>query len=269
MAEQTLGHKIKSFRKRAGYSQLDLEMEIGSSAGTISRIENGQVNPTKETLLNIASTLKLEATETAQLFNIDLQQYSKSEAFSEIEEIKPYDLIREYLSAKIIKELVSDMLGEIEKKMDYIGSSLSVVNLKEDYIHLAYLSRTFVAKFSELFILRSKSFRKLRLKAKAEMTLTKRAVLENRIFVGGRLRDFVSPPLANLEANIVQFIARIETMIALPVKDKEGKVIAVLNFATQKKQVDQSELDALEGIADYIGNLIDSIIIPKINELNK
>jgi len=42
-----LGEKIKTYRNRAGISQLDLEMEIGASPGSISRIENGVINSKK------------------------------------------------------------------------------------------------------------------------------------------------------------------------------------------------------------------------------
>jgi len=44
-------------------SQLELEAAIDSSAGAISRIENNQVNPTKETILNISKILELNNTE--------------------------------------------------------------------------------------------------------------------------------------------------------------------------------------------------------------
>jgi transcriptional regulator with XRE-family HTH domain len=59
----TLGSKIKYFRKRAKMSQLQLENEIGAAAGSISRIENGEVNPTKETLKKIHKKLKLTSRE--------------------------------------------------------------------------------------------------------------------------------------------------------------------------------------------------------------
>jgi len=55
-----LGRRIKYFRKRAQISQFDLENEIGASAGVISRIESGKVNPTKETVREIAEYLKLD-----------------------------------------------------------------------------------------------------------------------------------------------------------------------------------------------------------------
>lgn len=68
------GEKIKNFRKRAGMSQLGLEVEIDASAGSISRIENGDVNPTKETLFKIAEALKLNGSETASLFGLETQK---------------------------------------------------------------------------------------------------------------------------------------------------------------------------------------------------
>jgi transcriptional regulator with XRE-family HTH domain len=55
----SLGDKIRNFRKRSGLSQLELESEIGASSGTVSRIENGEVNPTKETVQRIAEILEL------------------------------------------------------------------------------------------------------------------------------------------------------------------------------------------------------------------
>jgi len=55
----TLGNKIRVFRKLKGLSQLDLELAIGASTGTISRIENNDTNPSKETILKIAKVLGL------------------------------------------------------------------------------------------------------------------------------------------------------------------------------------------------------------------
>lgn len=67
------GNKIKYFRKRAGISQLQLEVLINASFGSISRIENGLTNPTKETLFAIANALRLNSLETINLFGITLE----------------------------------------------------------------------------------------------------------------------------------------------------------------------------------------------------
>ena len=66
----TLGEKIRMFRKRAGISQSNLELEIDASFGSLSRIENDQTNPTKETLMKIAKVLNLREDEISYLFQI-------------------------------------------------------------------------------------------------------------------------------------------------------------------------------------------------------
>lgn len=66
------GNKIRTLRKRAGITQLELELRIDAAFGSISRIENGITNPTKETLFAIAKALGLGPFETADLFGINL-----------------------------------------------------------------------------------------------------------------------------------------------------------------------------------------------------
>jgi len=73
------GFRIKQFRKRAGLSQMELELRINAAFGSVSRMENGITNPTKETLFAIANALELTSIETASLFGIDLgQEYISS-----------------------------------------------------------------------------------------------------------------------------------------------------------------------------------------------
>jgi transcriptional regulator with XRE-family HTH domain len=62
--------KILKARSKKGFSQLDLELVAGFSPGTMSRIENGKVNPSKETLFRIAYALQLSWEETCELFGI-------------------------------------------------------------------------------------------------------------------------------------------------------------------------------------------------------
>jgi transcriptional regulator with XRE-family HTH domain len=69
---------VKQFRKRSGITQMELELRIGAAFGTISRVENGVTNPTKETLLSIAFALELSTIETALLFGIKLNDTPNS-----------------------------------------------------------------------------------------------------------------------------------------------------------------------------------------------
>lgn len=61
------GKKIRYFRERVNKPQLDIELAMNASPGTLSRIENSQTNPTKETLLKISKYLKLNKFETSYL----------------------------------------------------------------------------------------------------------------------------------------------------------------------------------------------------------
>lgn len=66
-----IGKRIKKLRTKRGLSQLDLELLINASSGSISRIENGKVNPTKETLASISRGLSLNYEEAIILFGIE------------------------------------------------------------------------------------------------------------------------------------------------------------------------------------------------------
>jgi len=74
-----VGKKIKFFRLRAGLSQLDLELAIHAAQGSISRIESGRVNPTKETIWSIATHMDLSREDTASLFGLDLTFTTKAD----------------------------------------------------------------------------------------------------------------------------------------------------------------------------------------------
>lgn len=67
-----IGEKIRNFRKRKGISQFELELRIDASPGSISRIESGVVNPTKETLMKISSALELTTSEIGYIQDIKL-----------------------------------------------------------------------------------------------------------------------------------------------------------------------------------------------------
>lgn len=59
---------LKKYRKERGISQLELEILAELNHGTISRIENQKTNPSKETLLKVASVLGLSQTELTNIF---------------------------------------------------------------------------------------------------------------------------------------------------------------------------------------------------------
>lgn len=86
----SLGNKIRYFRKRAGLSQLELEIDTNSSSGSISRIENDEVNPNKETIIKIAETLNLNDREKDYLYGITVNAATEKEINTVKEAYKDY-----------------------------------------------------------------------------------------------------------------------------------------------------------------------------------
>ncbi len=99
----TLGEKIKNFRKRAGLSQMELETAIGAANGSVSRIESGQVNPTKETILQLAKVLKLNEKELSDLLGVKPLLPTRIEVDKALEECKTY-LDNEEIIAYLVDE---------------------------------------------------------------------------------------------------------------------------------------------------------------------
>jgi transcriptional regulator with XRE-family HTH domain len=85
-----LGNRLRSFRKRTGMSQLQLETAIGMAQGALSRIENGEVNPTKETLQKIADVLKLHDRERRYLYGDLFYPADEKEIQQALNEVDPY-----------------------------------------------------------------------------------------------------------------------------------------------------------------------------------
>lgn len=84
------GSLIRKARRAAGFSQMDLEVAIDASPGSISRIENGKVNPSKETLHAIAEALKLNYRQKVDLFQITSLLPTPKEIESAREESEKY-----------------------------------------------------------------------------------------------------------------------------------------------------------------------------------
>jgi transcriptional regulator with XRE-family HTH domain len=70
MKKEDYGKRIKQFRQRAKLTQIELELRINASFGSISRIENGVTNPSKETLFLIANALGLNLDDRVELFGL-------------------------------------------------------------------------------------------------------------------------------------------------------------------------------------------------------
>jgi len=230
----TLGQKIRNFRKRAGMTQMDLELAVGMANGGISRIENGKVNPSKETLLKIGNILKLNSQEMGELFGITTKEEPKLKVMKDI-----LFIILEYLGKNISEtDLVNfcqQMLQILDKyiNINWIAISLSLADVDKNYIQLKYIPEFIFSEFLRRYLLPESSFRKLTL-LDNEPTLTKQAVLENKIYINSDITRFTVPPLFYRTAKLIQLASQTKSMIVIPICIRD-KVTAVFNFAIEKK----------------------------------
>lgn len=102
MGQDHVGSKVRHFRQMKKMSQFQLEIEIGASPGSISRIENGVINPTKETLLKVADVLKLNTQQCGYLLGVT----EKAAEEDEIKEVNTH--LKQYLENPNILAYVSD-----------------------------------------------------------------------------------------------------------------------------------------------------------------
>lgn len=156
-SQSSIGEKIRNYRKRAGLSQLELEVAISASNGMISRIESGQTNPTKETLKLIGQSLKLSRGELATLFGIDQpaitpedinnvrsnlsEHFSNPEVFSLLLD-RRWNVVMAsegfYLNLGIPRELLSKMIGMNLMEIIFspsLGIRQIIGNAEEFYPH--------------------------------------------------------------------------------------------------------------------------------------
>jgi len=118
----TIGQKIKKFRTKAKLSQLQLETITGASPGSLSRIENGEVNPSKETLAKTIEALKLNIYDASSLFELEkfFDSIEVSKALSyRIEKRGPLKLVNK---KKLLKELNNNgkLMGKYKQLSTFI-----------------------------------------------------------------------------------------------------------------------------------------------------
>jgi len=133
--EPTLGQKIRMYRERAGLSQMELELEIGASPGSLSRIENGQTNPTKETILRLAKHTSLSDLELNDLLSIRLDEF-----------VDLLKVLCSFDSNQNIETWFNTTLSSIAKILNYITIVLLVIVEDGTALSPLYISNTWTAR---------------------------------------------------------------------------------------------------------------------------
>lgn len=183
-----VGDRLRYFRRRSNFSQMQLEIEIEASPGSISRIESGEVNPTKETINKIAKVLKMTDREVDYIIGPLANPATEEEIEKAKEAVKDYfnkkgvlaylmddryrliDLSKDfYKFLEIDPKLKERLLGQVFINI-VLDEKLGIVNTIKDNSNLkSFLERA----YSEMYFMFDDEYYKEFMKTAKENLLTK------------------------------------------------------------------------------------------------
>jgi|GEM_PF-2564083 len=233
----TLGQKIRQFRKRAGLSQFELELEIEASQGSLSRIESGRTNPTKETIVDISKTLKLDKKETASLFGIE--GYDNNHLFEEITSI---------FSTHNLQEVLDRTVNNLIFKMGYIASCIFLV--KGDNVCFCALTNNKLP--DKTLGCLDKPLDNLTFSlTKDTSNLTAKAIKENKVYLTHYTHEYTVPAVTRETADKIQEVTGDKSNIIYPLSTNGTPFGAIVYI---KKNVDdfKDEREILKIISKQI-----------------
>lgn len=246
MAENyTLGQKIKMFRTQAGMSQLELELSIDAAQGSLSRIESGKVNPTKETLIKIAEALHLDENQVGSLFQIPTDST-----------IQAISIISSFTQFLDLDKVLQTAVNEISEKLNYISVAIFILEGKE--LHAKFLNQNNASiagmkvigkKFPELWVDETTGADNLLLKA----------ALEAKSFIDNGLIPFGRGAIPTPILKVVQQITMMRRGIAMPLIFN-GESFGSMYFTKPNRQeYYKEELDLLTALTNQIAITIKNI----------
>ncbi len=239
--QKHLGQLIQHYRNRAGITQLDLELATEMASGSISRIEQGKVNPTKETIYKIIDYLELSPIEASQLFGIDINYFAEL-----------LNLANKLQDIDELKDLIQTACDEIVKVLNLPGATIYMVEGSRLFYKVMSINNFSKLALSILpFPIDRLNYA---LNSEEPNTIVE-SILTGEYKISKDLYEFTKPVIPRLIANRIQQVVRIKAFISIPLKN-EQETIGSLVFATNFDDEFKNELSLLQAFADSIAKII-------------
>ncbi len=247
MKDLAIGEKIRLFRKRAGLTQLELELKIGAASGSISRIEKGETNPLKETLLKIIETLNLQAKDAAFLFDIEIEEeYTKLVNFSK--KFNTLDL------NQVINNFTNDIVHELN-----LTQSVLVWIKEGDVIKTTPFTKHWYTELVlRLLPIPFSSIKISMIDPKYSKNVVRKAAEAKKVYQSERLADF---GIGILDTNLldkIQKIIKTKISIAIPIVI-EDECIGVVASSWEDKSKSQDDLPVVQALTNQLAIAINNI----------
>lgn len=238
-----VGQKIRYFRKRAGLSQLDLELEIEAAQGSLSRIENGEVNPTKETILKIIEKLNIKGVEAISLLGLKTLNLAKI-----------IEVSRKFSNNLNIDQVLQNSVNEIAYELNLLAAAIFIIENNEVY------SKTFTQTwFSELiYKLFPNSFNKIHAPlVPTSKNMIVRTIIENKSFYIKDFRSCTIDAFSKKISSIFEQIIGFKSGITYPLIINK-KTIGAMLYVKNYEDDFYIEKPVLKAFTDHIAVAIDN-----------
>lgn len=237
----TVGEKIRVYRKREKLSQFALELEIEASPGSVSRIESGQVNPTKETLKKISEVLNLTTHETSILFDLKADELPRI-----------VNIANKISSTLDLDKVLQNAVNEIVYELGLNGSVLFLIDGNRLY------SKTVTESFETNLMMKILNLVKFDLSIpldKPTANLVVRCVKDQRVILNDDLKDFTKDVISGRVTDLCVKVTDHVSGIVFPLV-YEGRSIGAIFFSQSYKEDFQKERATLEAFIIHITTAI-------------
>lgn len=234
--DSKIGEKIRNFRKRAGKSQFELELEIEASPGSMSRIESGQVNPTKETIQKVVDALDLNSYEAGLLFNVDTNS------------LPNVVNVAKKLSILDLDKVLQNAVNEIVFELGLNGAVLFLIESGTLY------TKTVTESLETNIMLKILNLVRFNLHIsinKSTENLCVRSVREQRSFVSNNLHDFTMDVLNRPISELCAKVTSHKSGLVMPII-YEGESIGAVFFSQSYYDDFKKEYALLKSFTDHL-----------------
>lgn len=234
-----LNEKIRYLRKINDISQMQIELETDIAFGSISRIESGKVEPTKETIFKIAKALNLSTYDTGWLFGICVLNPENS--LIAVKRITGSRNVHELLknSVDIIFNLYRGFNGGMlfRKVGNYIFS-IAVSEMPLINKALGFLGKPLEEHFIDL-------------KDHTE-NLVAKSVINKRYYIGTDLYQFSGGPVTKFASKMISKVLGFRIGVVFPLIFNNDILGAMLYTKRIPEPFSEEELRILELLSDQL-----------------
>jgi len=210
---------------------------VGLSPGHLSRIENGEIKPQKDTIIKIAYALRLNTREIASLFGIDIPDYKHL-----------YREALRILTSLSLKDVLDRTVNELTFKMGYLGSVVFL--LKGDRLYFGAITMSDISR--KIFEHLDRPVEELYVSLTRDTSnLLVKAIKERKVYLTPYTHEYTVPALSREMADTLQVLTGDRSNIIYPLYVEDEPLGAIVYI---KKVEDdfREERDTLELISRMI-----------------